>query len=567
MLQSSLIRAKIRKGKIYPVFADINNVRDVELASTMIDRFKSAVKNGETKGSLASSVKELEYYYDYRLVRGFYSLLERQSVFKSKADYHGIDPILLRRKVFEESSKRGFALTEYERGRIMSDIAKAFNINSNMLEELLMSDMDDNLLIIELKPISVDKLIASYNLSLIQTLLFKCVTFECKVSSGVEWKYLLRDVKRLGLMYMLEYDDNNNNSSSSSSNKKVSNITCIVDGPLSIFKMTEKYGTSIARLIPTIVNARDWYIRAWIVRDSNRARSYEFTLSSKDNVMLDKSRDPSTNIYDYNGKSITIYDSSTEERFANTFINYDTGWRLVREPEPIVVSNKAFIPDFAFEKGNIRVYLEIVGFWTKEYIERKLQKIRELRVERSDIDIIVAIDKELECSKHSIVSSIASNNVNVIVYEGKHGIPITHIINYLKSIEEKMINAHATSNMLDEIASIINSSASIIDMHLIAERYNISLDTLLSTLNSIEYTTKYTRVGNRYLVSNWLLDNIKNAMVDMKSNKFTDACSLLAEYGIPEECYATLLYLLGYDVVWNSININNAVIVKRSNNN
>jgi predicted nuclease of restriction endonuclease-like RecB superfamily len=567
MLQSSLIRAKIRKGKIYPVFADINNVRDVELASTMIDRFKSAVKNGETKGSIASSVKELEYYYDYRLVRGFYSLLERQSVFKSKADYHGIDPILLRRKVFEESSKRGFALTEYERGRIMSDIAKAFNINSNMLEELLMSDMDDNLLIIELKPISVDKLIASYNLSLIQTLLFKCVTFECKVSSGVEWKYLLRDVKRLGLMYMLEYDDNNNNSSSSSSNKKVSNITCIVDGPLSIFKMTEKYGTSIARLIPTIVNARDWYIRAWIVRDSNRARSYEFTLSSKDNVMLDKSRDPSTNIYDYNGKSITIYDSSTEERFANTFINYDTGWRLVREPEPIVVSNKAFIPDFAFEKGNIRVYLEIVGFWTKEYIERKLQKIRELRVERSDIDIIVAIDKELECSKHSIVSSIASNNVNVIVYEGKHGIPITHIINYLKSIEEKMINAHATSNMLDEIASIINSSASIIDMHLIAERYNISLDTLLSTLNSIEYTTKYTRVGNRYLVSNWLLDNIKNAMVDMKSNKFTDACSLLAEYGIPEECYATLLYLLGYDVVWNSININNAVIVKRSNNN
>jgi predicted nuclease of restriction endonuclease-like RecB superfamily len=564
MLQSSLIRAKIRKGKIYPVFADINNVRDVELASTMIDRFKSAVKNGETKGSIASSVKELEYYYDYRLVRGFYSLLERQSVFKSKADYHGIDPILLRRKVFEESSKRGFALTEYERGRIMSDIAKAFNINSNMLEELLMSDMDDNLLIIELKPISVDKLIASYNLSLIQTLLFKCVTFECKVSSGVEWKYLLRDVKRLGLMYMLEYDDNNNNSSS---NKKVSNITCIVDGPLSIFKMTEKYGTSIARLIPTIVNAREWYIRAWIVRDSNRARSYEFTLSSKDNVMLDKSRDPSTNIYDYDGKSITIYDSSTEERFANTFINYDTGWRLVREPEPIVVSNKAFIPDFAFEKGNIRVYLEIVGFWTKEYIERKLQKIRELRVERSDIDIIVAIDKELECSKHSIVSSIASNNVNVIVYEGKHGIPITHIINYLKSIEEKMINAHATSNMLDEIASIINSSASIIDMHLIAERYNISLDTLLSTLNSIEYTTKYTRVGNRYLISNWLLDNIKNAMVDMKSNKFTDACSLLAEYGIPEECYATLLYLLGYDVVWNSININNAVIVKRSNNN
>ncbi len=566
MLQSSLLRAKIRKGKIYPVFADINNTSDAELASLMIDRFKSAVEHRETKGSLVSSVKELEYYYDYRLVRGFYALLERLSVFKSKADYHGIDPILLRRKVFEESSKRGFALTGYERNSIISDIAKAFNINSSILEDLLMSDIDENLLIVELKPISVDKLIASYNLSLIQTLLFKCVTFECRVSSGVEWKYLLRDVKRLGLMYMLEYDgsynDNENNNNNNYKGKKISKITCIIDGPLSIFKMTEKYGTAIARLIPTIVNAREWYIRAWIVRDSNRTRTYEFTLSNTDEVMLDKSNYLISSSSNNNGNSIVIYDSNIEERFANTFMNYDTGWMLVREPEPIIVSNKAFIPDFAFEKGTIRVYLEIVGFWTKEYIEKKLQKIRQLKMERSDIDIIVAIDKELECSKHSIVPSIGNN---VIMYEGRHGIPITPIVNYLKSIENKM-SIHATYNeqsIVNEITKIINSSVSIIDIHLIASRYNLSPDTLLSILNKVEYVDRYIRVDNRYLILNELLNNIKNVIAEMKSNKFVDVYSLLVEYGIPEECHVTLLYLLGYDIIWKGIDINNAVIVKR----
>jgi len=36
-----------------------------------------------------------------------------------------------------------------------------------------------------------------------------------------------------------------------------------------------------------------------------------------------------------------------------------------------------FIPDFGFEKNGVKAYLEVVGFWTDEYLQKKLGKLRE----------------------------------------------------------------------------------------------------------------------------------------------------------------------------------------------
>ena len=61
------------------------------------------------------------------------------------------------------------------------------------------------------------------------------------------------------------------------------------------------------------------------------------------------------------------------------FLKFSTGWNLVREPDPLILSSgKAFIPDFVFEKYGVKVYLEIVGFWTEDYLKRKLEKIKDL---------------------------------------------------------------------------------------------------------------------------------------------------------------------------------------------
>lgn len=55
------------------------------------------------------------------------------------------------------------------------------------------------------------------------------------------------------------------------------------------------------------------------------------------------------------------------------------GWRLEREPEPIVVAGTILVPDFALARGARRVYLEIAGYWRPEYRERKLRKLLAVR--------------------------------------------------------------------------------------------------------------------------------------------------------------------------------------------
>jgi predicted nuclease of restriction endonuclease-like RecB superfamily len=78
------------------------------------------------------------------------------------------------------------------------------------------------------------------------------------------------------------------------------------------------------------------------------------------------------------------YDSGLEARFASEFATLERddaahGWRLEREPEPLLVDETILVPDFALIRGMRRVYLEIAGYWRPGYRERKARKLSALR--------------------------------------------------------------------------------------------------------------------------------------------------------------------------------------------
>ena len=53
------------------------------------------------------------------------------------------------------------------------------------------------------------------------------------------------------------------------------------------------------------------------------------------------------------------------------------GWRLEREGEILHRGQKVFVPDFVFRHDDGRtVLMEIIGFWTPEYLEAKSQTLR-----------------------------------------------------------------------------------------------------------------------------------------------------------------------------------------------
>ena len=74
---------------------------------------------------------------------------------------------------------------------------------------------------------------------------------------------------------------------------------------------------------------------------------------------------------------------------------YTHGWRLQREPDPLLAPGIVLIPDFAFVRGDTRVFMEIAGFWSPSYRERKLAKLRALAaLSGEEAALIVAAPKD-----------------------------------------------------------------------------------------------------------------------------------------------------------------------------
>ncbi|GAC1648443.1 MAG: hypothetical protein NVS4B12_16800 [Ktedonobacteraceae bacterium] len=111
-----------------------------------------------------------------------------------------------------------------------------------------------------------------------------------------------------------------------------------------------------------------------------------------------------------------VFDSSIEQFFAEAFTALAMsqgvdGWRLEREPEPVLLDSSIFIPDFALTRAQRRIYVEILGFWTPAYRERKLQKLLQLQ-ERDDL--VLALPVEAKEAFASILWAFP-----VVVYEGQ----------------------------------------------------------------------------------------------------------------------------------------------------
>ena len=650
MLPLQLLRVRIfNKGKnISPIFcrsADGSSF-ELKLAADIIKQFEESFRKRETKRLLGERISLLETSNnDYKLVRGLYALLERRCIFISvegqkptaivdgKSGIVDLDPFHIRKYLFEESSARGYALTDHERKEIINSVSSRIRVSEDMIIRNMWADLEENMILQQFVTLEPKKLIAWYNLSLMQTLLFNSTNLEFNIHGGYNWKRVLRAVKRLGLMYNLHYrqkeesraqkepssqkignnpadgnslhivDDNDNN-----------NILCSIDGPLSIFKLTDRYGTSIAKLLPSIIVTGNWSLKASIVRKTSTMgkKIYEFMLSSAESPSLPSESD----LIVYNNDHIknTIlerlsysasspadpFDSNVEQKFALKFKQFSNGWNLIREPNPLIVSNgKGFIPDFVFEKYGIKVYLEIVGFWTNNYLVRKIQKIADIISLSSSVssandssgskpnpsvdikNFFIAVNMDSYVSGSGLNSEKVLTTLRLSDYIDKgqlikyknDNVPIKPILDHLKSIDLKMIGKLARTNrsqLIEELnrLTIIDSddrsnSSGVISLAKLAEKYDVPVESILQIvkdsgdINVNSFKARYL-VEDSYLISLAKLSEIKPHLGN--DIRYIDACRILAEHHIPEICYNFILHKIGYDVIWNSMDINGATI-------
>lgn len=524
MLPSNLLRAKISAGKIRPAYVNVDP-QTVALAERIIGVFRDG--RGRKKGELLERLNEVENEgNDFKLVRGLSALLERRCVFEVDS---ATNPMAARMAVFEEASKAK-ATSVDETKAVLRRVSAKLGVSPEALEKTLFSDLEDELITKDFEPLSAERLIRQYNLSLTQTLLFKSLRVEFSASGN--WKNIFREVKRQGLIYSVEKQD---------AGYKVS-----LDGPLSLFKFTERYGTSIAKVLPQIVTSEKWSIKAEILARSRGGRVYVFETNNKEveGLLLSgaEERVPSS------GKQAGAFDSTVEERFARSFLVSlgSLGWALRREPEPLVAGTHVLIPDFSFEKHALKVYLEVVGFWTPEYLRRKLSKLKSIE----GVDMIIAADESLACSRLERLKGKAE----VIYY--KKNVPLKPIVEHLKERESSILREQAGRIEKDSIVL----SGDVVSLEDLARERDASLESISLALQDFR-PGGYARAGNLFISVEKLREMDEKLS---KVEKLTEALAIIESSGVREEEASKVLEILGYISVWEGMEMDKVRISKPS---
>jgi len=380
MLPRDLLVVRKRKGTIIPRY-----LSDTKLAEELIQIFKQY--QGQKYKKLLEKREELEGN-NFKVVRGLSTLLERRCSFVDSSDLSGKD---VRSFLFEH----GFVATLEERDKLLDEASQFFHVSKSKVEEAMFSDLWDEQILSDFNPLSPDELIRRYNLSLTQTLLFDALGLNFKVEGN--YQHIFRQIKYLGLMY--EIDDG-----------------VRVTGPGSLFKKNRKYGTSLAKLLPVIMNAEKWQIHAIIETTiGGEPRILDFDLDSKNNAS-----------FPTHTESLAHFDSEVEQQFYRDFEALNLGWEIVREPDVVKAGNYAVIPDFGFYKDGLKHYLEIVGFWTPEYLKKKISKLKD-----AEATITVAVNENLNCKKEDFFGEVIFYNKQL---------PMMDIVRLLREMEEKQID-------------------------------------------------------------------------------------------------------------------------------
>lgn len=508
MLPSELLVSRIWGRRITPVFSSLDE-EQVAIADEIIKTFKEY--KGRRQGELSEVLDEFEEGLNYRFIRGLRVLLERRCSFEIISP---LNPIEARKVVFEEANKVGVVTTKEKRASVLKNAAFILGASVDDLEKSLWADYETELILKEFDEIEPIELLKLYNLALTQTLIFSATNMEIMVKSG--YQELFRAIKFYGLMYTAEVHNDN--------------FVINIDGPVSLLKLTERYGTSMAKLLPLTVSLEGWQIKATILRRTmqKKPRFYDFTMDEREG---DKLRIPYT-------MEKEKFDSRVEEEFYHRFKALKTGWTITREPEPLVSGSTVMIPDFGFEKEGMKILMEIVGFWTEEYLERKIAKL-----EKIDQELILAVDENLACSTFENIPG------KLIYYKKK--VPLKPIVEILKKLERYKIR--------QEIAKLkiatFQLDKDIVPLKELASKHKVSMKAIKESIN----VEGYTLVGNT-LLSDRILKELNEELENLPTKTRSEAAKIFKKKDISE--VDRLLDALGYKVIWTALDSENAPITK-----
>jgi uncharacterized protein len=266
------------------------------------------------------------------------------------------EAVACRREIFRRAAatRRAAPATPFDRAAILEALAAARGTTAAALDAGLYADRPGAQRLLTVEVTAPRLLAAGFEISEAQAVLLRATKLEAVVraADAAIYRRLFGRLKFLRLLPAITRVQNG--------------YRIEIDGPLSLFQGGGRYGLQLALALPAIADCDAWSIEA-DVRWGAERRDLRFRLSGT-------ATGPTSR-----GASPELAPPCELDAFVAAFERLDSGWRIDREPAILDLPGAGLcVPDLAFVRARdgACVYFELLGFWSREAVFRRIDLVR-----------------------------------------------------------------------------------------------------------------------------------------------------------------------------------------------
>jgi predicted nuclease of restriction endonuclease-like RecB superfamily len=349
MLTGKQIRIRLGRDRVLPQYLDQADPSWLEIAERLLALYRG--REGATRGEIEDDVAETFGDGPSQLVyQGLAKLLEDRCTFAVDAPH---PPEQLREAVFQASAATRKGEGPFDRNAILQGVAGPLQLEAAQVDAGLFADLKSAQNLVHFDDITPERLVQRYNVALAQAVLYKAVGVRAWIrgESPARLRQLLRSVKFHRLVCEIE--------------RSADSLCLRLDGPLSLFSATQKYGFQLALFLPAVLNCRDYEVHADL-RWGPQRKPKKFLLTPRDGLV--------SHLAD-----TAAFVPPELKMFADLFRKKIADWELLDETDVHPLGDSFWVPDFQLVQRATgqRVTLEILGFWRKSSALKHLERLRQ----------------------------------------------------------------------------------------------------------------------------------------------------------------------------------------------
>lgn len=380
MLTVDLVHVARRGDRLYVIpIAEQARPRAYELATFYLDCARAHV--GETRGDFLEACQGMNVAaHEVRLAKGLLKLVQDQCQFEESSP---LDARALRADLFHQATtarRQHPTASTYNRTQLIEGHAQALNLPPAVLEQALYSDLPEAHRLQHAPMPSAEGLLATYELAQHQAVLLRAVNVVAEVftSTPAALRALFRQLKFHRLLYTI------------TPRKRGKGYEISLNGPMSLFTQTTKYGLKLALALPTLMAMEAWSIKADL-RWGNDRRPLEYRHRGRGTAQAATVALPD--------EIACLYTEMTQ---------MNTAWQIqVAEQLFDCPSLGVWVPDLEFihRPTGKRVYLEVLGFWNRDAVWKRIA----MAAQGLPYPALFAIGKQLRVSEEAMPADTAAS--------------------------------------------------------------------------------------------------------------------------------------------------------------